>query len=110
MLQKRVVSRINSIPYESIHLDFDNLVHTCHSSDKPLLDKSPDSLDTVSTIKTPREGLYCRTKRILGLKRDPINYHPFQIFLPTPISKENLPKGVFQRGALEMIFCSARSI
>ena len=73
LLQKRVVSRINSILYESIHLDLDNLVPTCHCGDKPLLDKSPDSLDTVSTINPPREGLYCRTKRVLGLKRDPIN-------------------------------------
>ena len=73
LLQKRVVSGINWIPYESIHLDFDNLVPTCHGSDKPLLDKSPDSLDTVITISPPRDGLYCRTKRVLGLKRGPIN-------------------------------------
>lgn len=61
-LQRRVISRINSIPYESIHLDFENLVPTRHGSDKPPLDKSPDS-DTISTTNPPRE----ETKRVLGL-------------------------------------------
>ena len=29
------------------------------------------------------------------------HHHPFQILLLTPISKENLPRGVFQRGSLQ---------
>ena len=37
-------------------------------SSQPLLDESPEELD--STLSTPKEGLYCRTKRALGLKRD----------------------------------------
>lgn len=46
---------------------------TGHASGEPLISETPDSFDTVSTIGPLREGLYCRTKRALGLKRDPIN-------------------------------------
>lgn len=35
---------------------------------QPLLNESPEELD--STVSTPKEGLYYRTKRALGLKRD----------------------------------------
>ena len=37
-------------------------------SRQPLLEKSPEELD--STVSTPKEEFYCRTKRALGLKRD----------------------------------------
>ena len=35
---------------------------------QPLLDESPDEFKF--TVSTPKEGLYCRTKRALGVKRD----------------------------------------
>ena len=41
------------------------------ASDARLLPESRDSLQTATL--TPREGLYCRTKRALGLKHDPID-------------------------------------
>ena len=41
------------------------------ASNQQLLDDSPEELE--STISTPKEGLYCRTRRLLGLKRDPID-------------------------------------
>ncbi|CAD6585648.1 MAG: accessory factor associated with RNA polymerase II [Alectoria sarmentosa] len=45
------------------------------ASEQRLLPESRDSLEYA--ILTPREGLYCRTKRALGLKRDPIDpNHP----------------------------------
>lgn len=41
------------------------------ASDKRLLPESRDSLE--SATLTPKEGLYCRTKRALGLKHGPID-------------------------------------
>lgn len=41
------------------------------ASDQPLLPDTPDEFD--SAASTPKEGLYCRTKRVLGLKRDDLN-------------------------------------
>lgn len=41
------------------------------ASDQRLLPESRDSFQYATL--TPREGLYCRTKRALGLKRDPID-------------------------------------
>ena len=40
-------------------------------SDQPLLPESRDSSDYA--LLTPKEGLYCRTKRALGLKHDPFD-------------------------------------
>lgn len=38
------------------------------ASDQPLIADTPDEFDNSTT--TPKEGLYSRTKRVLGLKRD----------------------------------------
>ena len=40
-------------------------------SNQLLLEESPKEFE--SRISTPKEGLYCRTKRVLGLKRDSTN-------------------------------------
>ncbi|KAK4692715.1 hypothetical protein P7C71_g4545, partial [Lecanoromycetidae sp. Uapishka_2] len=41
------------------------------ASDQQLLPDSPSEYDSAPT--TPKEGLYCRTKRVLGLKRDELD-------------------------------------
>lgn len=42
------------------------------STDERLLPKTPDDFDTISALGPLQEGLYCRTKRALGLKHGPI--------------------------------------
>ena len=44
-----------------------------HDSGQPLLPETPDSFDTSGASEHAKEGLYCRTKRALGLKRGPIS-------------------------------------
>lgn len=47
------------------------------ASDQPLISDTPHEFD--NTTNTPKEGLYCRTKRVLGLKcdvLDPTNVVP----------------------------------
>lgn len=41
------------------------------ASGQPLLPHTPDEFDSIES--TPKEGLYCRTKRVLGLKRDELD-------------------------------------
>ena len=43
-----------------------------HGSEEPLCPKTPESFDKVSTLDPLKEGLYCRTKRALGLKHGPV--------------------------------------
>ena len=45
---------------------------TDRTSGQPLLPDTPDPFDSSSTLGPLREGLYCRTKRRLGLKHGPI--------------------------------------
>ena len=48
-----------------------------HSSTEPLISETPSSLDKVSIVGPLQEGLYCRTKRALGLKHGPIGVSPY---------------------------------
>ena len=52
-------------------------------SNQRLLEGDSDQYD--SNVSAPKEGLYCRTKRALGLKRDPRNHTDgeFRIITPT---------------------------
>ncbi|KAL6717236.1 hypothetical protein ACLMJK_005151 [Lecanora helva] len=43
-----------------------------HIGGQPPLPETPDSFDSLSTLGPLKEGLYCRTKRALGLKHGPI--------------------------------------
>ena len=43
-----------------------------HDTGRPLLPETPDSFDIISASEPLKEGLYCRTKRALGLKHGPI--------------------------------------
>jgi len=54
------------------------------NTDERLLPEPPEDNDTVSTLGPLREGLYCRTKRALGLKHGPITpYVELRTWTPT---------------------------
>lgn len=60
----------------SLHLPLSHATTIAESagdtSGRPLVPENSDEFDSVSTISPLREGLYCRTKRALGLKHGPI--------------------------------------
>lgn len=56
-----------------------------HGTNERLLPGPPEAFDTISTLGPLREGLYCRTKRVLGLKHGPITPYA-EPRPPTPTS------------------------
>ena len=63
----------------SVHLPTSHTTTTRGSvvnADNLLLPDTPDPLNSASTPRPLREGLYCRTKRVLGLKHGPISETP----------------------------------
>lgn len=70
------LSRGSTIPLPlsqaTTHIDLEGHDRSSNAaSDQRLLPESRDSFQYATL--TPKEGLYCRTKRVLGFKRDPID-------------------------------------
>jgi len=69
--------RLPSNKASTIHLPLSHSTTTAdsagHDSGQPLLPETPDSFESASTLEPLKEGLYCRTKRRLGLKHGPIS-------------------------------------
>ncbi|MCJ1277759.1 accessory factor associated with RNA polymerase II [Puttea exsequens] len=61
------------------------LVNECSSnanSQQTLFGETPD--ETNNPPSTPKEGLYCRTRRVLGLKRDALDVNGYEFRSRTP--------------------------